>query len=69
MRNSLLTLSFAAALAQPIFPKRSAPPDISGTWVLNARKSKLATGADIRSETVVISMLRTNGCDARRHRR
>lgn len=54
MRNVVLILSLAVALAGPLFAKSSAPPDISGTWLLNLNKSKLAKNADIHSETLVI---------------
>ena len=55
VRMMLLTLSLLVALVEPLFAKPSARPDISGTWILNIDKSKLAKGTDIHSETLVIA--------------
>lgn len=55
MRSVLLTFLLAVVFAEPLFGKRAAgTPDISGTWVLNVNKSKLAKGSGIKSETIVI---------------
>jgi hypothetical protein len=44
----------------PALAQDSATPDISGTWILNLAKSKLGKGADVRSETVVITLSASN---------
>jgi len=49
----VITLGFALAVS--LRAQDSATPNLSGTWVLNLQKSKLAKGNHIRSRTVVIT--------------
>lgn len=51
----LLILLLLVAFTEAVFAKPSPRPDISGTWVLNIDKSKLAKGTDIHSETLAIA--------------
>jgi len=53
LRRSLLALSLIV-LASPLVSQTAAPPDLSGTWVFNAAKSKLAKTVVLQSETLVI---------------
>ena len=53
LRRCLLAV-LVAALALPLLAQNSATPDLSGTWVFNPAKSKLAKKVKIDSETLVI---------------
>lgn len=54
MRRLLITITLALAVAFAAQAQNPAPPDLSGTWVFNAAKSKLSKHATIRKETLVI---------------
>ena len=49
-----LTIPLGVVLATPTRAQNLTTPDMSGTWVLNLAKSKLAKGAKAHSETLVI---------------
>jgi hypothetical protein len=55
-----LAIALSAALIAPIFAQSQALPDISGKWVLNIAKSKLAKGAKTGSEMLVITSSASN---------
>ena len=60
MRRLLPTIAVVMALGAPILGRDLTVPDISGTWVLNLTKSKLAKGTNVHSETVVITSSESN---------
>jgi len=47
-------LFFLLAFGVPLAGENAAPPDLSGTWVLNISKSTLAKDSTVKSQTVVI---------------
>ncbi len=51
MRSLLPAILSLLALVSPAIAQNSAPPDLSGTWVLNPAKSKLGKHNTISSET------------------
>lgn len=55
MPRLFVAIALALSLAAPVFTQDSAAPDLSGTWVLNLQKSRLAKGNRMRSRTVVIT--------------
>ena len=55
MRNFLLIFLLALTAADAAPAKPDAPPDISGTWILNVNQSKLPKGDPTHSETIVIA--------------
>jgi len=54
LRQLLIAVTVALAVAFAALAQNSAPPDLSGTWVLNLAKSKVPKHATIGSETLVI---------------
>ena len=54
MRQLLLTISLVLAVVFSVLAQTTAPPDISGTWVLNVAKSTLPKDGAIKSQTIVI---------------
>jgi hypothetical protein len=54
MRQLLITITLALAVALSASARTAAPPDLSGTWILNSAKSKLVKGNHVQSETLVI---------------
>jgi hypothetical protein len=52
----LAIAGLAVFLAVPTRAQTPAPPDLSGTWIFNSAKSKLAKHADTSAETLVISV-------------
>jgi hypothetical protein len=50
----LAIASMALLFAVPTLAQAPAPPDLSGTWVLNAAKSKVAKKSALDPETLVI---------------
>jgi hypothetical protein len=54
MRQFLVTITLVLAVMFWALAQTTAPPDFSGTWVLNPAKSTLAKGNTIKSETIVI---------------
>lgn len=55
MSRLFVVIALGFALGASLCAQDSATPDLSGTWVLNLQKSKLAKGNRIRSRTVVIT--------------
>ncbi len=55
MRRPCLAALLLATFVLPLLAQTSAPPDLSGTWVLNLSKSKVAKHATPGAETVVIA--------------
>jgi hypothetical protein len=51
----LVIAGLAVALAEPVRAQTPAPPDLSGTWIFNPSRSKIAKHADTSVETLVIS--------------
>lgn len=51
----LLVVACLTIFAVPLSAQDAAPPDFSGTWVLNISKSTLAKDSAVKSETIVIS--------------
>jgi hypothetical protein len=54
MRQLLIGIPLVLAVTFSALAQTAVTPDFSGTWVLNAAKSKLATDTTIKSETIVI---------------
>jgi hypothetical protein len=54
MRQLLVTVTLALAVAFAALAQNPPAPDLSGTWVFNPAKSKLAKSMNIESETAVI---------------
>ena len=56
MRQLLITITLVLAVtSSSLAQTTAAPPDFSGTWVLNAAKSTLAKDSTIKSETIVVA--------------
>ena len=56
MRQLLITITLVLAVTfSSLAQTTTAPPDFSGTWVLNAAKSTLAKDSTIKSETIVVA--------------
>ena len=55
MRVRALFILFVVGLAAPALAQKPAPPDLSGTWVLNTSKSKLPKNSVPDPETLVIT--------------
>jgi hypothetical protein len=45
----------AILMAVPALAQDSAPPDLSGTWMLNVAKTDLPKHSDFKSETIVVT--------------
>jgi hypothetical protein len=54
MRQLLIAITLVLAMAFSTLAQTPAPPDFSGTWVLNAAKSTLPKESTIKSQTIVI---------------
>jgi len=54
--RALAIAGVAMALAAPAFARKSTSPNLSGTWIFDPAKSKLAKHADASAETLVISV-------------
>jgi len=54
MRHLLATITLVLAVIFSALAQTTAPPDFSGTWVLNAAKSTLPKDSAIKSQTIVI---------------
>jgi hypothetical protein len=54
MRQFFILITLALAVMFPTFAQTTAPPDFSGTWVLNIAKSTLPKGSAIKSQTIII---------------
>ena len=54
MRHLLATITLVLAVIFSALAQTTAPPDFSGTWVLNAAKSTLPKDSTIKSQTIVI---------------
>ena len=54
MRQLLVTTTLVLAATCATLAQTTAPPDLSGIWVLNLAKSTLAKDNTIKSETIVI---------------
>ena len=54
MRQILVTITLILAVTFSAFAQTTTAPDFSGSWVLNAAKSKLPTGTTIKSQTIAI---------------
>jgi hypothetical protein len=54
MRQFLVAITLVLAVMFPALAQTAAPPDFSGTWVLNVEKSTLPKDSTIKSQTVVI---------------
>ena len=55
VRQSLITISLALAVAFSALAQNPATPDLSGTWVLNTVKSKISKHVTIGAETIVVT--------------
>ncbi len=54
MRRLLVTITLVLAVTASAFAQTGAAPDFSGSWVLNAAKSKLPKDSTIKSQTIII---------------
>jgi hypothetical protein len=54
MRQLLVTITLVLAVALSVRAQTTAPPDFSGSWVLNMAKSTLAKDSTLKSQTIVI---------------
>jgi hypothetical protein len=54
MRQLLVTVTLVLAVMFSALAQTTAPPDFSGTWVLNAVKSTLPKDSTTKSQTIVI---------------
>ena len=55
MRPLLITIALVLAVTFSSLAQTTAPPDFSGTWLLNAAKSTLAKDSTIKSEAIVVT--------------
>ena len=54
MRQLLVTITLVLAVMFSALAQTTAAPDFSGSWVLNAAKSKLPKDSTIKSQTIAI---------------
>jgi hypothetical protein len=54
VRQLLVTITLVLAVMFSALAQTTAAPDFSGSWVLNAAKSKLPKDSTIKSQTIVI---------------
>jgi hypothetical protein len=54
VRRLLVTITLVLAVTASAFAQTGAAPDFSGSWVLNAAKSKLPKDSTIKSQTIII---------------
>jgi hypothetical protein len=55
-KRVLLAVLLSSTVNVMLYAQNPAKPDLSGTWKLNVKKSKLAKGSDLQSATLVITV-------------